>query len=219
MDSVKIPQKAQSKITGPSSGPVACWSCQGPVSLGDLFCGTCKAVQAPGQIDHYARLGLDVTYDVDEGALERGYFEKQRLLHPDRFATRSAKERSLSMQQATSLNEAFETLKDPLKRADYLCHLKGIAVLTEGCDLVTDTELLMETMEMREALSEAETLDDVKVCLTRASKDIKDCVQALSDAFADDQIEKAAHLTTRLKYLNKLSEEARSYRSKMKRVL
>ena len=110
----------------------ACWSCRGPVPAAESFCPTCKAVQPPGQNDHFARLGFARTYDLDPKLVERRYFELQRRLHPDRFATKSAKERALSQAQATSLNAAYETLMDPLARAVYLLRLAGIETGGDG---------------------------------------------------------------------------------------
>lgn len=191
------------------AGVVRCWSCAGPVAEGEPFCPTCAAVQPPGQADHFARLGLEVTFDIETADLESRYFELQRQLHPDRFATRASRERALSQQQATSLNDAYETLGDPLRRADYLVHLKGTEVLPEGCNLVNDPELLEEAMELREALAAAETADQVEAILGRAKADIEDCLARLSRAFAGDDLETACGLTTRLKYLTKLGAETR----------
>ncbi len=198
-----------------TGGLVACWSCHGPVGGDALFCATCDNVQPPGQADHFARLGLEVSYDLDAAVLDRRYFELQRALHPDRFATRTARERALSQQQATSLNEAYQVLKDDLGRADYMIHLAGTDVLPEGCNLVNDTELLMETLELREALAEAETVDDVTVLERRAADDIAACVGELSGRFAEDDLEGACRLTTRLKYLRKLAEETRLSRARL----
>lgn len=194
---------------------LTCWSCHGPVGVADLFCKTCAAVQPPGQVDHYQRLGLGRTFDIDEAGLDRHYFDLQRQLHPDRFATKSSQEKMLSMQQATCLNEAYEILKDPLRRADYLVHLQGAGVLTEGCDLVNDTALLMESMEMREALAEAETPEAINEIIKRARKDIQECIADLSHVFAEDKLEEACHLTTRLKYLRKLLDETRIQKAKI----
>lgn len=194
---------------------LTCWSCKGPVGVADLFCKTCQAVQPPGQLDHYKRLGLDQSFDLDETGLDRHYFDLQRQLHPDRFATKSPKEKMLSMQQATCLNEAYEALKDPLTRADYLVHLQGAGVLTEGCDLVNDTALLMESMEMREALAEAETMEAINAIIKRARTDIKECIDDLSGVFAKGDLEQACHLTTRLKYLRKLLDETRIQKAKI----
>ena len=71
------------------------------------------------------RLGLMRAFDLEPDLLQKQYFGFQRRLHPDRFATRTPKERALSQQQATALNEAYEVLKDPMRRAAYLLRLAG----------------------------------------------------------------------------------------------
>ncbi|NQV48091.1 MAG: Fe-S protein assembly co-chaperone HscB [Rhodospirillaceae bacterium] len=194
---------------------ISCWSCKGPCPQASAFCHTCGAVQPPGQADHFTRLGLDVSFEIDPGVLDSFYFNLQRGLHPDRFATRTPKEKVLSQAQATAINDAYETLKEPLKRADYLVHLKGMGVFPEGCNLVNDQTLLMESIELREALAEAETRHDVEVIAARAADDIATCIRQLSELFAADDIEGACRLTTRLKYLQKLAEEARAQKAKM----
>jgi len=194
---------------------VSCWSCHGPVAAGAPFCSVCETVQPPGQVDHFIRLGLELSFDQDKKNLDRVYFDLQRRLHPDRFATRSPQEKALSQQQATSLNEAYETLKDDLARADYMVHVKGTDVLPEGCNLVNDSMLLAETMELREALAEAETAADVDTLARRAAEDIRQCVEQLSRLFFDDDVEGACRLTTRLKYLRKLAQETRAARARV----
>lgn len=204
-------------VTAAAKAPdvIACWSCKGPVRAGDPFCETCKAVQPPGQVDHFRRLGIDTTFDLDLTALDRRYFELQRQLHPDRFATRSGRERALSQSQAVALNEAYETLKDVLKRADYLLQVRGVELMPDGCHLVNDQALLMESMELREALAEAETPADVDKVANRATGDINVCVADLSGAFRVFDLERACYLVTRLKYLTKLADEARQRRARL----
>lgn len=202
--------------TGANAGLVAsCWSCKGPADVSTVLCPTCGAVQPPGQLDHFRRLGLSVAFDLDPAALDRRYFDCQRLLHPDRFATRTPRERALSQSQAISINEAYQTLKDPLKRADYLVHLKGSGVLHEGCNLVNDQELLTESLELREALADAETPADVEALARRAAADVKECLREMSKVFAADDLEGACRLTTRLKYLRKLVDECRLRRGRL----
>ena len=195
--------------------PFPCWSCKGPVAQSSPFCGTCAAVQPPGQVDHFVRLGLEVGFDISDRDLDQAYFALQRRLHPDRFAGRSPKEKHLSQQQATAINDAYETLKEPLRRADYLVHLKGMGVLPEGCNLVNDQMLLMESMELREALAEAETAIDVDAIAARANDGIRVCIEQLGTLFAQNDIEGACRLTTRLKYLQKLAEECRIRKAKL----
>lgn len=186
------------------------------MTAGEPFCPSCKAVQPPGQADHFQRLGVARTFDIDAAALEKAYFRMQRLLHPDRFATRTAKEKTLSQQQATSLNDAYETLKDPLERAAYLARLMGLNVLKEGCNALTDPVILMEAMEMREALAEAESADEVGDVTKRAQGEIANCESELSEAFAAKDMDRAAVLITRLKYLRKLADETRFRRAELR---
>ena len=195
--------------------PLPCWSCKGPVAAISPFCETCGAVQPPGQADHFSRLGLDVAFTVGGRDLDQAYFALQRQLHPDRFATKSPREKVLSQQQATALNDAYETLKEPLARADYLVHLKGMGVFPEGCNLVNDQMLLMESMELREALAEADSPGDVDAITARAEDDIDQCINQLAKLFAVDDIEGACRLTTRLKYLKKLAEECRARKGQL----
>lgn len=195
---------------------VACWSCKGPVAATDLFCASCDAVQPPGHADHFTRLGLERGFEVDLGALEQAYFGLQRRLHPDRFATRTGTEKALSQQQATSLNEAYETLKDPLSRAVYLAGLSGLSVLTEGCNAITDPMILMEAMELREALAMAETAEDVERISKQTAGDITACEAALSRAFVAEDMKTISTLITRLKYLRKLADETRARRAQLR---
>ncbi len=195
-----------------------CWSCKGPVRCGKPFCSTCECVQPPGQVDHFARLGLETSFDIDTAELERRYFDLQRCLHPDRFATCTARERALSQLQATSLNDAYETIRDPLSRADYLAGLMGTEVSPEGCNLVNDPSLLMEAMEMREALAQAETREEVETIAAHSKREMAACIEAISEAFAESDLERALGMTTRLKYLRKLFDETRMRKAKLANV-
>lgn len=194
---------------------VPCWSCHGPLTAGLAFCPTCKAVQQPASVDHFIRLGLPTDFDIDITMLDKVYFELQRALHPDRFATRTGKEKMYSQAQATAINDAYETIKDPLKRADYLIHIKGVNVTPDGCNLVNDPSILMEAMEVREKLANAKTMASVDEIANEAREEIKDVVGAISLAFKGNDIEGACQLTTRLKYLTKLLGEVRQRRTQV----
>jgi molecular chaperone HscB len=196
-----------------------CWSCKGPVTQRALFCTTCTAVQGPGTVDHFTRLGVQRGFDVDTPALEQGYFDLQRRLHPDRFATKTPKERALSQQQAVALNEAYETLINPLKRAAYLLSLAGRTVDIHGTATVADPMLLMEMMDLREQLAMAETAEQAGKVGAKADEEVLHCQCELSKAFAHDDLDKAGALTTRLKYLTKLADEARARKSRMRRLV
>ena len=77
--------------------------------------------------------------------------ELSRKWHPDRFAKADPRARRASLQRSVQLNEAWRVLKDPFKRAEYLLSLSGISLGKE-----VPPALLMETLELREELAEAE---------------------------------------------------------------
>lgn len=193
---------------------VSCWSCKGPVETPALFCETCGAVQPPRPTDAFARLGLEPSFDIDMGALDRHYFDLQRRLHPDRFAARSAKERVVSQSQAAALNAAYETLHDPVKRALCLLGMGGVNIHAEGCHTVSDPVLLMEAMEQREALMEAESAQEVARIAGVAGREMEDCLREISQAFGSRDLAAADRLTTRLKYLTKFQHELRARQAK-----
>ena len=162
----------------PTGGVLACWSCKGPVAGDAAFCPTCGAVQPPGQGDHFARLGMPARFDLDPGALDRAYFARQRQFHPDRFARRSAREGAIAESRSVSLNEAYETLRDPLRRAAYMLALAGHPIAGDGAT-IDDPELLAEVMEAREALMEAESTAEVSALAERTEAERAAAMEAL----------------------------------------
>jgi molecular chaperone HscB len=177
-----------------------------------LFCHTCGAIQPPGQLDRFRRLGLDPDFDLDLDLIEKRYLGFQRAIHPDRFASKPARERAFAEAQAVALNEAYETLKDPLRRAAYLLGLKGIDASVSKDETVRDPELLMEAMEAREALTEANSIAKLEKLQAKAGADAIATLSDLSKAFAGDDLREANRLTTRLKYLRKYLDETRARR-------
>jgi molecular chaperone HscB len=191
---------------------MSCWSCRGNTPDDAPFCAICGVIQAPGQADHFRRLGLERRYDIDAGAVERAYIALQRRLHPDRFATKSSRERALSQSQATSLNEAYETLRHPLPRAVYLLRLNGIEIERSDGKTVDDPGLLLEAIEMREALATSSTEAEVDRLVAEARGRAESCRRDLVEAFAGGDLAAAHRLTLRFTYLTKLVDEARTRR-------
>jgi molecular chaperone HscB len=194
----------------------ACWSCKGPVARGLLFCETCGAVQMPGEADHFERLGIPRGFALDGDAFSRRYFDLQARLHPDRFANKSAKERAASLAQATALNDAYRTLRDPVSRAAYLLQLEGAPAPTEDSATIDDPELLLESLERRDALFSSSDPAEVQNIIAHAELDAKDCIEELAEAFAKHDLAEAGRLTTRLKYLAKLGDEGRTRLARMR---
>lgn len=190
----------------------ACWSCHVP-DVDALFCQACGAVQPPGAADHFARLGIARGFALDKAELDRRYFALQRRLHPDRFVRRPARERAISQSQAASLNEAYETLRDPLSRAVYLLRLQGIDLEPAGGRTIGDPDLLTEAMEMREALADAGDAAAIAKLAAQVETDRGAAMAAVEKAFAVGGGDAARKATLRLKYLAKLAEDIRGRRA------
>ncbi len=107
-------------------------------------------MQSPDFSQNYFELfGLSEVFEIDTAQLQSSQQRLQASFHPDRFAGSSEQQKRLSVQTAAWINQAFETLRDPVKRARYLLQLNG-AELPDDAATTSDTEFLMEQMELRE---------------------------------------------------------------------
>jgi molecular chaperone HscB len=114
------------QITESVSAPAKCWSCGEEVADGQPFCGSCGKVQPPQQADYFAMFGLPPKLNLDVQALEKQFYRYSRKLHPDLHARASQQEQEWSLAQASLLNDAYRTLKNPLDRTKYLLRLEGV---------------------------------------------------------------------------------------------
>src|SRR5262245_16730173 len=105
-----------------------CWSCQKEAGREPL-CAGCGALQPPDdKADLFAVLGLPARYGVDLAAAEAAYKDLSRQVHPDRYATADARARRASLARTVQLNLAWRTIKDPVRRAEYMLTRAGIDV-------------------------------------------------------------------------------------------
>src|SRR4030088_2554144 len=112
-----------------------CWSCG--AMLAAPFCQACGKVQPPAPVDYFTFFGLPRKLNMDVAALERGFYELSRKLHPDLNARAGSREQGWILEQSSLLNDAYRTLKDPIKRTQYLLLLEGVE-LEEQSKAATD---------------------------------------------------------------------------------
>ncbi len=106
------------------------------------------------QSNDFELFGLAPRFAQDRAAIDARWKELQREAHPDKFAVQGAAAQRVAMQWSVRINEAYQRLKDPLKRAAYLCELHGAAVNAEN-NTAMPAEFLMQQMQWREALEAA----------------------------------------------------------------
>ncbi|ASU39557.1 Fe-S protein assembly co-chaperone HscB [Herbaspirillum sp. meg3] len=159
--------------------------------------------------NHFALFQLPQRFAVDQTALEKAYHGVQNQAHPDKFANATGAEKRVAMQWATRANEAYQTLKNPLKRASYLCELNGVDLQTES-NTSMPPAFLMQQMEWREELDDAragkniDALEQLDAALRSAKKDTVARIEALLDA---NDFTAAAQLVRQLMFLEKFGEE------------
>jgi molecular chaperone HscB len=165
-------------------------------------------------MSHFELFGLPQSFDVDAEQLDSRYRELQRAVHPDRFVNASDQERRISMQQATQINEGYQTLKDPLLCGRYLLELGGYQFDDEH-HTTSDAEFLMEQMELRELLDEvrdaADSFATLGKIMDRIAGDVDGLVAVLHRLFAEGDSNGPEHIAdtlTKMQFFRKLQQEA-----------
>lgn len=116
------------------------------------------------QSDDFTLFGLERRFRQDRAQIDARWKELQRQVHPDKFADQGAAAQRVAMQWSVRINEAYQRLKDPLKRAAYLCELHGVPVNAEN-NTAMPAAFLMQQMQWREALDDAQ--DEAELVLLR----------------------------------------------------
>lgn len=173
-------------------------------------------------MDYFTLFNLPVHYVVDTSSLSSRYQELQRQYHPDRYATASESERLQSVQQAATINDAYQTLKDPLRRAEYLLSLNGIDVRNEQ-QTMHDTAFLMEQLELREELdgiehcntSQKETESALSAFSQRVEKMTRQRSEQLKQELDSQNWKSAADTVRKLSFLDKLQQQVEQLEEKL----
>jgi len=134
--------------------------------------------------NHFELLGLSVAFDIDLADLARRYRSLQQQLHPDRHAAGSEADRRLALQLTANLNDAYQTLRDPVRRARYLLALQHINA-DDHTDSRMDPEFLMEQMELRESLADLHRHDDPHTQLSELANRCERLMNSKIDRFRE----------------------------------
>jgi molecular chaperone HscB len=165
------------------------------------------------QQDFFTLFNLPRHFQLDGVTLEQGYLALQAQVHPDKFSHLPEAERRLSLQWATRVNEAYQTLRNPLNRARYLLSLHGVDTQEES-NTAMPTDFLMQQMEWREALDEAKqvqnmtVLDELEQRMQHARRDLEQ--ELARDLDERHDFASASGIVRKLRFLEKLAEEISS---------
>lgn len=160
------------------------------------------------QKDYFELLNQPRSYAVDFVSLEETKTKLLARLHPDRFVNASALERRIAQQMTVQVNEAYATLADDLKRAQYLCALNGLDV---NARKPMPAEFLMRQMQWHEALEVAKESNDQAVLEELKDKvhEVRGELKAqLTQAFdQDNNLDVAYELTREFMFIEKVSSQ------------
>lgn len=202
-----------------------CWSCEKEGGKGP-FCGACKAILAPDAgSDRFAVLGLPRRFDVDLVAAETAYKDLSRRFHPDRFAKADPRARKVALARTVELNDAWRTVKDPLRRAEYLLELAGYALaggeksaeMSKTRKVSAPPTFLVEILELRDELAAAQQAGDaVKVAFM--SEDVRGRAAAAMktigtsiDGATPESLDEAARALMSLRYYQRFLDEVAAH--------
>lgn len=160
--------------------------------------------------NYFQLFNLPESCAIDQDLLNDEYRKQQSAAHPDRFANADESEKLRAVQLSSYLNEAYETLKSPLRRAAYLLSLNNIDVdQVDQNDL--SMELLLEQIQLREKLDELpkdeSALADLDVLRAEVTTKLQDRVAKFANLFEGGKYADAKKVYHELQFLNKLSAE------------
>jgi len=163
--------------------------------------------RASSSNDAFGLLGLPAQFDLDPSVIERAFFDKSKELHPDRFANAPAAERVAALSKSRALNDAYQTLKKPVQRAEYLLERAGVSI---GDNERLEPTFLVEILELREELAEARvaerTSEIEKLCGVMKARR-KSAVDSLTALFANKDLAAIKEQLILLRYIDRYLEE------------
>jgi molecular chaperone HscB len=163
---------------------------------------------SPSSSSHFDLLGLTEQFDVPGDALQAAYRAQAVAWHPDQFASAPAAERVAARQRSMAINDAYQTLRSPIARAEYLLARRGVTIGDN--ERVDDLELLQWILERREELSEARAGKQAGD-LERLEKTMKAREQALiatlSPGFQAGDLAALKRTLIELRYVGRYLEE------------
>ena len=149
---------------------------------------------------------LTPRFALDRAGLDARWKELQRQAHPDKFASQGTAAQRVAMQWSVRINEAYQRLKDPLKRATYLCELHGVPIRAED-NTAMPADFLMQQMSWREALDDAQSLQDHEQILDQVNASFKTALQNCEHQLDAGHYEQAALQVRALMFTDKFIKD------------
>lgn len=159
------------------------------------------------QSNDFELFGLTQAFAQNRAAIDARWKELQREAHPDKFAAHGASAQRIAMQWSVRINEAYQRLKDPLKRAAYLCELGGAPIHAHS-NTAMPAAFLMQQMQWRETLDEARSVEELETLTEEVNASKAQLLQQCEDALdIQHQPAQAVAPVRALMFLDKFSQD------------
>lgn len=168
-------------------------------------------------MDYFTLFGVKPCYALDIKSLSARYQELQRQFHPDNYAHSSGAEQLHAVSQSATINQAWQTLRHPLLRAEYLLSLHGYDLANEQ-QTVRDTAFLMEQLELREELdmiTQRKDAEQLAEFAERVNLMVKQRSERMIAELDDQRWEQAADTVRKLHFLDKLTHQIEQLEEKL----
>jgi molecular chaperone HscB len=164
-------------------------------------------------LNYFQLFNLEQKFSIDVDKLNECYQTIQRTVHPDKFAHATKQQQLVAVKKSTLVNDAYQTLKNPLKRAEYMLTLRKVEMPSEQSSF-SDNSFLMRQMELREMLAEVKYADDLTTAVFEVSQvlelEFEQLFKQMQIALFENTVESnelACEFLRKLKFYQKLHIE------------
>lgn len=164
-------------------------------------------------MNYFELFEIPQRFDVDVAELANRYRELQKAVHPDKFANAGEQQKLLAISKTAQVNDGYQTLKDPIRRAEHMLLLRGVDIDNESTTM-KDSGFLMQQLEWREALAELRDSDNIDADIAALEAEFTQYRQQLLDNLSKQLVDTqassamlAADQVRKLKFMAKLQDE------------
>ncbi|KAI0348061.1 Co-chaperone Hsc20 [Trametopsis cervina] len=189
-----------------------CSSCGAPLPTNLPACPSCFTITPlDAKMSYYEIMDIpdDKPFSIDTAALKKNFRHVQRVIHPDKWSSKGPDAQLLAAEMSSAVNKAYKTLLDPVSRIGYV--LANVGIEVGETEELADKELLVEIMEAREALEEAEDQADVDEIRTENADRIKEVIEQIETLVESENWEVAKTHAIKLKYLQGIDAAAEAW--------
>jgi len=152
-------------------------------------------------MEYFQALGLEPTLTLSLDALKKRFYERSRQWHPDKFSRADPSEQQRALDMTALINDAFRTLRDPVKRAEYFLKEKGIELSKDA-----PPELLEEVFELNMAIEESDR-PQLESARERLAGMLAEIDAELEGLFISEKLDEIGSVLNRRRYISNLVRE------------